>query len=86
MPFATAKDLRTRTKALIEMVRMGERVVVTHRGRPVAVMSPVADAPDATEDLRPFEQAWTDILRVLKTSRPAFRRPEAALKATRKRP
>ncbi len=86
MPFATAKDLRTRTRELLDMVRMGERVVVTHRGRPVAVISPVADAAGATEDLRPFEQAWTDILGVLRKSRPAFRQPEAALKATRKRP
>lgn len=31
MPFATAKDLRLRTRELLDLVRLGERVVVTYR-------------------------------------------------------
>lgn len=85
MPFATAKDLRLRTRELLDLVRLGERVVVTHRGRPVAVLSPIAEAPEATEDLRPFDQAWADIVGTLRTSPPMFARPEDALKATRRR-
>jgi prevent-host-death family protein len=85
MPFATAKDLRTRTKQLLQMVRGGERVVITLRGRPVAVMSPATRAPDALEDVRSFDEAWPDIVRTLRKTRPAFATPEAALRASRRR-
>lgn len=85
MPFATAKDLRTRTRELLKIIQAGERVIVTYRGRPVAVMSPVSDVAEETEDLRPFTRAWPDILRTLRATRPAFRRPEDALKASRRR-
>ena len=41
MKKATAKDLRQRTAALLEDVRKGERVLVTYRGKSVAVLAPV---------------------------------------------
>lgn len=86
MPFATAKDLRTRTREILRAVATGERVVVTYRGRPVAVLSPASETPDITEDLRPIGDAWPDILRTVRATRPAFRRAEDALRSTRRRP
>ena len=38
---ATMKQLRRDTGAVVRAVERGERVVVTHRGRPVAEMMPV---------------------------------------------
>jgi len=84
--FATAKDLRTRTRQLLEMVRAGERLVITFRGRPVAVMTPTGEGFEALEDLRTFDAAWPDIVRALRKSRPAFPTPEAAIRASRRRP
>ncbi len=37
---ATAKDLRFRTKELIETVSRGEEVVITYRGKPCAKLIP----------------------------------------------
>jgi len=44
MKTATAKDLRQKTAALLEEVRRGRRVVITYRGKSVAVLAPVEDA------------------------------------------
>ena len=36
-----ARDLKQHTGEIIERVRMGERVLITHRGEAVAVISPI---------------------------------------------
>lgn len=36
----TAKDLRIRTRQLLDAVERGEEVVITHRGRPCAKLIP----------------------------------------------
>ena len=36
-----ARGLKQHTGEIIERVRMGERVLITHRGEPVAVISPI---------------------------------------------
>ncbi len=41
MKTATAKDLRVRTAAVLDEVRRGQEVVITHRGKSVAVLTPV---------------------------------------------
>jgi prevent-host-death family protein len=41
MKTATAKDLRLRTAALLDEVRRGQAVVITYRGKSVAVLAPV---------------------------------------------
>jgi prevent-host-death family protein len=38
---ASAKDLRLKTAALLREVRRGREIVITYRGRTVAVLSPV---------------------------------------------
>ena len=41
MKTATAKDLRQKTAALLDEVRKGQEVVITYRGKSVAVLAPV---------------------------------------------
>jgi len=36
-----ARELKQHTGEIIERVRTGERVLITHRGEPVAVISPI---------------------------------------------
>ena len=44
MKTATAKDLRQKTAALLEEVRRGQSVVITYRGKSIAVLAPVKKA------------------------------------------
>jgi prevent-host-death family protein len=41
MKTATAKDLRVRTAALLDDVRRGQEILITHRGKSVAVLAPL---------------------------------------------
>jgi prevent-host-death family protein len=41
MKTATAKDLRVKTAALLDEVRWGHEVLITHRGKPVAILAPL---------------------------------------------
>jgi prevent-host-death family protein len=41
---ATAKDLRQKTAALLDEVRRGQPVVITYRGKSIAVLAPVKKA------------------------------------------
>jgi prevent-host-death family protein len=41
---ATAKDLRQKTAALLDEVRRGQAVVITYRGKSIAVLAPVKKA------------------------------------------
>ena len=41
MKTATAKDLRQKTAALLDEVRRGQEVVITYRGRSIAVLAPM---------------------------------------------
>ena len=41
---ATAKDLRQKTASLLSEVRRGNEVVITYRGRSIAVLAPVDKA------------------------------------------
>jgi prevent-host-death family protein len=40
MKTATAKDLRIRTSAILENVRKGTQIVITKRGKSIAVLKP----------------------------------------------
>jgi prevent-host-death family protein len=41
---ATAKDLRQKTAALLDEVRRGQPVVITYRGKSIAVLAPLEKA------------------------------------------
>lgn len=44
MKTATAKELRTHASAILERVRKGDEVVITMRGKAIAVMKPMNDS------------------------------------------
>ncbi|MBI5628532.1 MAG: type II toxin-antitoxin system prevent-host-death family antitoxin [Candidatus Rokubacteria bacterium] len=41
MRIATAKDLRQKTSALLDTVRRGQEVIITYRGKRIAVLAPL---------------------------------------------
>jgi len=85
MVTVTAKQLKQKTGEIIRRVKSGERLTVTYRGRPVAVIVPQpADDADRSEDLRPFEQAWREIEASLEKSEPEFKNWREAMKWARK--
>lgn len=43
MKTATAKELRTRAAAILESVIKGDEVIITKRGKSIAVLKPVLD-------------------------------------------
>jgi prevent-host-death family protein len=43
MKTVTAKELRSRAAAILERVRKGDEVVITMRGKSIAVMKPVEE-------------------------------------------
>ena len=43
MKTATAKELRTHASAILERVRKGDEVVITMRGKSIAVMKPMRE-------------------------------------------
>ncbi len=57
MKSATITDAKNGLSALIDLVRAGESVVITDRGRPVARLEPVASADDAPGRLLRLERA-----------------------------
>ena len=74
MGTVTAKQLKQSTGEIIKRVKSGERVTITHRGMPVAIMTPTRD--DETRILRemkPFDEAWADIEKTLGRTKPAFK-------------
>lgn len=84
MRFVTTKELKLRTRQLLEDARSGERLAVTFRGKPVALLVPF-DEP-AAFGVRPYETAWPEIEAALASSKAAYPTPEGALKASRRRP
>jgi len=84
MKYVTAKELRLRTRQILEEAGSGQQIAVTYRGKPVAVLLPFDEEAEFT--VRPYAEAWKDIDAALARSRPAYRRVEDALRASRRRP
>lgn len=75
MSIITAKELKQRTGEVMKKVKSGERLTVTYRGRPVAVIAPpeVEGRNALGEELRPFKDAWRDIEESLERAEPEFK-------------
>ncbi len=84
MKYVTTKELRVRTRRLLQEAQAGEQIAVTFRGKPVALLVPFEEAGEWKA--RAYEDAWPEIEVNLRETRPAFKTPEAAIKATRRRP
>lgn len=86
MNTATAKQLKNRTGEALRHVVRGRRVLITRRGKPVAVLAPVGETlTREVSALRPFSEAWADIETQLKATTPPFRTWKEALRWSRRR-
>ncbi len=73
MSTITAKQLKQRTGEVIRRVKSGERVTVTFRGKPVAIIAqPTTEEIETLKELRSFDTAWRDIEKTLERSTPEF--------------
>jgi prevent-host-death family protein len=74
MGIITAKQLKQKTGEVIKKVKDGERLIITHRGKPVATLAPpTVEEKKTFEELRPYEEAWKDIEETLQKTKPAFK-------------
>lgn len=82
----TAKELKNHTGEVMRSISRGEKIIVTLRGEPTAVILPIAEAERKKPvEIRPLQDAWGDIERSLRTSKPEFETWQEALKWSRKR-
>jgi len=81
----TAKELKKRTKDAFRAVARGERVLLTRRGKTVAVLVPV-DFPAEEDEVLPYAEAWQMIENALAASRPEYASLEATMSRSRRRP
>ena len=80
----TAKELKNRTGDAFRAVARGDRVILTRRGEPVAIMNPFQENWEL-EDLPPFEEAWGDLERALAATEPRFATASEAISRSRRR-
>jgi len=74
MGTVTAKQLKQRTGEVIRRVKSGERLTVTYRGKPVAIISPSTTGEIKTlKELRSIDEAWADIEKTLGKTKPGFK-------------
>ncbi len=84
MKYVTLKELRLRTRRILEEAGSGEQIAVTFRGKPVALLVPFEEGGEL--NVRPYEEAWAVIGAALAKSPPAYANVKEALKASRRRP
>ena len=86
MGTVTANQLKQRTGEIIKRLKSGERFTLTHRGKPVAVINPsLSEEKSFSPDLRSFDEAWEDIERALKKTKPPFKSWKEATRWARNR-
>ncbi len=74
MGFVTAKQLKQRTGEMIQRVKSGEKLTLTHWGKPVAMIVPMAETVAVYADsLGPPDEAWKEIEKALEESEPEFK-------------
>ncbi len=85
MKSISAKELKNRTGQVLKLVEGGQKVLITMRSKPFAVLSPVRDVEEGTANLRPYEEAWKDIEKTLQSTKPEFGSVAEAMRWTRRR-
>lgn len=83
MRSVSAKELKNKTGEVLRRVGQGERVLVMKRGKPWAVLTPVKEKELKPSGLRDYREAWEDIEKALKTSRPRYKTWREAMRRTR---
>lgn len=85
MKSVSARDLKNQTGKVLKLVQSGQRVLITMRSKPFAVLSPIREEELEAAALRPYEEAWQDIEKTLHSTTSAFNSVNEAMKWTRKR-
>ncbi|MHA7880899.1 MAG: type II toxin-antitoxin system Phd/YefM family antitoxin [Saccharospirillum sp.] len=57
---ATTKDLRLHTKSVLSATARGEEVIITYRGKPCAMLVPLA-AETPAQNTNPLFGLWQDV-------------------------
>lgn len=85
MKSVSAKQLKNSTGEVLRRVGSGEKVLVTKRGKPCAVISPVAEERPGAVELRPYGDAWEDIEKALRSTKARHKTWEDAIRWSRRR-
>ena len=86
MSSVTSKELKNHTGEVLRRVRSGDRVTVTRRGQPIAVILPLDDpAVSSLEGARDYPEAWEDITTTLRESEAEYGTWQEAMGTTRRR-
>lgn len=82
----SAKHLKLRTGEVLKRVMSGERLTLTYRGKPVALISPAPGAGDGdVEASSQLDRAWSGIEAALQETEPRFEGWREATEWVRKR-
>ncbi|HWP59880.1 MAG TPA: type II toxin-antitoxin system prevent-host-death family antitoxin [Candidatus Acidoferrales bacterium] len=84
MKAVSAKELKNKTGEVLRRVAAGEKVLVTKRGKPYALISPVEDKRLLQGDVRPYETAWDAIEKKLKRTKPRHKTWQEAVRWSRR--
>jgi len=74
MGTVTAKQLKQKTGEVIKRIKSGERLILTYRGKPLAVIEPITEKD--SEEIRNVSdpvKAWERIESTLKSTSPEFK-------------
>ena len=86
MESVSARDLKNHTGEILSRVRTGASMVVTNRGKAVALLSPPTASPAEGEPVRGFEEAWADLQATLAATEPEPATWQEAVRRSRRRP
>jgi prevent-host-death family protein len=69
----TAKQLKLKTGEVIRRIKSGERLILTYRGKPLAVIEPTAkNEKKAADRVNESAEAWKNIESALNRTKPEF--------------
>jgi len=83
MKSISAKELKNQTGKVLRQVGEGEKILITKRGKPWAVLSPAVKDQLEPVGLPAYERAWKEIEGTLKTKRPHFKSWQETMRRTR---
>jgi len=86
MGTVTAKQLKQKTGEVIKRIKSGERLILTYRGKPLAVIEPTTEKD--SEEIRNVSdpvKAWERIESTLKSTSPEFKNWREATEWVRNR-
>ena len=82
----TAKQLKQKTGEVIKRIKAGERLTLTYRGKPLAIIEPKSEENESVADsVNDRQKAWERIETALNQTEPEFENWQEAIKWVRKR-